>query len=132
MPTQAGDYDQKSPALSGMVVPYREPVKRMMLGSRFSNRHEDQDDAAKTFAARVEQRSKDYSGGGRYGRVWIAMVIQAMFVTVTLLAFYYGEVGGVVIWLSTVSFCRLRLMIAGVSDMTRSGAGCTYGIFSSL
>ena len=109
MPTQAGDYDQKSPQLSGMVAPNREERHRMMLEGNVPDKTDLSISPAVKFANRVDRRSKDYSGGGIYGRVWAAIIFQIILVTLILFALYYGQAGSVVIWLCTVSIYALNL-----------------------
>lgn len=97
MPTQAGDYDQKSPQLSGLVAPNREEYNRAMLEGQRPVDIEDKTPPAEKYARRIKEQSRNTSGGGRYGRVWAAMVLQSALVVVILIALYYGQAGGVVI-----------------------------------
>ena len=69
MPTQAGDYDQKSPQLSGPIAPNREDYNRVTLEGRTPDDTDVKTPPLMKFASRIEQRSKDDSGGGRCGRV---------------------------------------------------------------
>ena len=108
IPTQAGDYDQKHPCHSGLIPTTIDEERRILLEERLEETlslHSsiDHPNSAAAFANRVLKRAQDTSGGGRYLTVWYAIAVQTILIAVIIIALYYGEIGGVVSWLCTVS-----------------------------
>ena len=63
---------------------------------------EDNMDPASHFAKKVQARARVRFGGVGYSKVWAAMGCQLALIVVNLLAMWYGQLGGVVMWWCTV------------------------------
>ena len=102
IPTQVGEYDQKTPlSYDGMMPTTNADEKRalqdLLEPNGFANLP-----AAEKFARRVEQRACSDKGGSMYTRVWMGVLVQAFLIAVILIALGYGQAGGVITWWCTV------------------------------
>ncbi|KAF2239104.1 hypothetical protein EV356DRAFT_572590 [Viridothelium virens] len=103
IPSSASDYSISSPFMFGG-----------MISSQWANEKEEKFRAEtdtiqnlfdhQRFAQRVERRSRVTSGGNSYTKIWIALLVQLSMLCVTLVALWYGQIGGVIAW-----WCRTRL-----------------------
>ncbi|KAL9096033.1 MAG: hypothetical protein Q9165_001555 [Trypethelium subeluteriae] len=105
IPSSASDYSMSSPFTTGET-----------LSSRWGSEEEDKSSPEtdttqiasehEKFAQTVERRSQVTSGGNSYTKVWIALLGQLFLLGVTLVALWYGQIGGVIPW-----WCRTRLWL---------------------
>ena len=102
IPTQAGEYDPKAPLSYDGMMPTNTNDKRALQDLLEQNGLADLP-AADRFARRVEKRAWSDEGGSMYTRVWSGVVVQAFLISVILIALWYGQLGGVIVWWCTVS-----------------------------
>ena len=106
IPSSANDYDLRSSfTYGGMVATdwVKEKQGQTDLeGQQMVTQLKDHE----RFAARVERRSKDKSGGNSYTRIWIAVFVQMVLLGVIFVALWFGQAGGVIIWWCRVSNLR--------------------------
>ena len=100
VPTQAGAYDPKKSFTYDGLIATPDSVKRAR--QEIDEHKMDNMDPSVSMARRVQDRADDVRGGS-YGTVWIGIMIQVFLIVVIMIALYYGQVGGVIVWWCDVS-----------------------------
>ena len=114
VPTQAGAYDPKKSFTYDGLIATPDSVRRARPEVD-EHKMENMDPWA-LLAKRVQDRADDVRGGS-YGTVWIGILIQLFLIVVIMIALYYGQVGGVIVWWCDVS-SNINSMQAEISQLS--------------